>query len=151
MTMAALAGVNVVSGAGMLEFESCQSLEKLVIDDEICGMALRLLRGIQQRSRPLAEDLRGDLTPGDHFLTSPTTLRWLREELLFPGAVIDRRSREKWLAGGSTSALDRARQRVRELLARHQPQPLADGTHQQLVEIISADARRHGVDRLPGT
>ena len=31
-------------GPGMLDFESCQSLEKLVLDNEICGMALRLVR-----------------------------------------------------------------------------------------------------------
>nr|NIM90549.1 hypothetical protein [Candidatus Aminicenantes bacterium] len=37
--LAALAGVNVISGPGMMDFESCQSLEKLVIDNEICGMA----------------------------------------------------------------------------------------------------------------
>jgi trimethylamine---corrinoid protein Co-methyltransferase len=149
-TMAALAGVNVVSGAGMLEFESCQSLEKLVIDDEICGMALRLARGIEGRSQPLAEDLWGDLSLGDHFLTSPGTLRWLREEILFPGAVIDRRTRDTWSADGSTTAFDRARQRVREHLARHQPTPLSDAVRQQLVEIMSADAKRHGLDCLPG-
>jgi trimethylamine--corrinoid protein Co-methyltransferase len=148
--MAALAGVNVVSGAGMLEFESCQSLEKLVIDDEICGMALRLVRGIQARSRPLAEDLWGDLTPGDHFLTSPTTLRWLREEIVFPSAVIDRRLRDGWLADGGTSAAERARQRAGALLARHQPKPLADDVRRRLVEIMAADAKRHGMDRLPG-
>jgi trimethylamine--corrinoid protein Co-methyltransferase len=150
MVMAALAGVNVVSGAGMLEFESCQSLEKLVIDDEICGMALRLVQGIQGRGLPLAEDLWGDLASGDHFLTSPTTLRWLRDEMTFPGAVIDRRSRDTWQAGGSTTALDRARQRVRDILATHQPKPLADETRRELVKIMSADAKRHGLDGLPG-
>ena len=30
--LAALSGVNVVSGAGMMDFESCQSLEKLILD-----------------------------------------------------------------------------------------------------------------------
>jgi trimethylamine--corrinoid protein Co-methyltransferase len=146
---AALAGVNVVSGAGMLEFESCQSLEKLVIDDEICGMALRLIRGIEARGEPLAEDLLGDLAQGDHFLTSPTTLRWLREEIVFPSAVIDRQSRERWQAGGGSSAAGRAHKRVRDLLARHQPQPLAGDVRRQLVEIMTADAKRHGMDRLP--
>jgi trimethylamine--corrinoid protein Co-methyltransferase len=150
VTLAALAGVNVVSGAGMLEFESCQSLEKLVIDDEICGQALRLARGIQGRGLPLAEDLWGDLGQGDHFLTSPTTLRWLREELVFPGAVIDRQSRDRWRADGATTALARARQRVRELRAWHKPKPLADDVRRRLVEIMSADARRHGADQLPG-
>jgi trimethylamine--corrinoid protein Co-methyltransferase len=148
--MAALAGVNVVSGAGMLEFESCQSLEKLVLDDESCGMALRLVRGIQGRGERLGEDLWGDLASGDHFLTSPTTLRWLRAEMTFPSAVIDRRSRDTWMADGSTTALDRARQRVRDVLAGHQPKPLADGIRRELIKIMSADAKRHGMDRLPG-
>jgi len=147
--LAALAGVNVVSGAGMLEFESCQSLEKLLIDDEICGMALRLVRGIQGRTDPLAEDLLGDLALGDHFLTSPTTLRWLREEIVFPGAVIDRQSRERWQAAGGSSAADRARQRVDELLARHTPTPPSDDVRRRLIEIMTADAKRHGMDRLP--
>lgn len=40
--IAALTGINMVSGAGMLDFESCQSLEKLVMDNEVCGMAQRL-------------------------------------------------------------------------------------------------------------
>lgn len=148
--MAALAGVNVVSGAGMLEFESCQSLEKLAIDNEICGMALRLAQGIQGRGDRLAEDLWGDIAAGDHFLTSPMTLRWLREEMVFPGAVIDRRTRDTWLADGSTTALDRAKQRVRDVLASHQPKPLADDVRRELIKIMSADAKRYGLDRLPG-
>ncbi len=45
-TLAALSGINNVSGPGMLDFESCQSLEKLVCDNEACGMALRLVRGV---------------------------------------------------------------------------------------------------------
>ncbi|MCS7316168.1 MAG: trimethylamine methyltransferase family protein, partial [Bryobacteraceae bacterium] len=45
--LATLAGINSVSGPGMLDFESCQSLEKLVLDNEICGMCYRLGRGIE--------------------------------------------------------------------------------------------------------
>ncbi|MCK4349866.1 MAG: trimethylamine methyltransferase family protein, partial [Candidatus Krumholzibacteria bacterium] len=47
--VAALSGINNVSGPGMLDFESCQSLEKLVLDHEIAGMALRLTKGIAFR------------------------------------------------------------------------------------------------------
>ena len=39
----ALAGVNMISGAGMLDFLACFSLEKLVIDAEIVAMAKRLI------------------------------------------------------------------------------------------------------------
>jgi len=34
-TLAALSGINSISGPGMLDFESCHSLEKLIVDHEI--------------------------------------------------------------------------------------------------------------------
>jgi hypothetical protein len=43
----------------------------------------------------------------------------------------------------------RARQRMEELLARHVPSPLPDDVRKRLSEILSNDARRHGIDRLP--
>ena len=58
---AALAGANFISGPGMLNFESCQSLEKLVLDNEICGMALRMVRGIEARGDRLGGDLYGHI------------------------------------------------------------------------------------------
>jgi hypothetical protein len=62
--LAALSGINSISGPGMLDFESCQSLEKLVVDNEICGMTYRLLRGIEPREDfpavPIFEELLRD-------------------------------------------------------------------------------------------
>jgi trimethylamine--corrinoid protein Co-methyltransferase len=149
MLMAALAGVNVVSGAGMLEFESCQSFEKLVIDNEICGMVKRLLQGAAARGERLAEDLFGDLAAGDHFLVAPATLRWLREEVRFPGPAIDRQGRETWQQAGGKDAVARAGEQVEDLLRRHQPKPLGEEPRRRLLEIMASDARRHGLDRLP--
>lgn len=146
--LAALAGVNVVSGAGMLDFESCQSIEKLVLDHEICGLVKRLLRGMEPRSARLAEDLWGDLSQGDRFLASPTTLRWLREEIYWPGEVIDRATRE---SGSSGTLLHRARAQAQARLAAHQPIPLSEEVQRALTDIMAADARRHGLDRLPET
>jgi len=147
--LAALAGINVVSGAGMLEFESCQSLEKLTIDDEICGMAQRLARGIQVPGETLAEDLLGDLSAGDHFLTSPLTLGRLREEIRFPGAIIDRLPRQSWEDKGRTNIAARAHERVQGLLEQHRAQPLGDDIRAELIRLMAHDARRHGLDRLP--
>ena len=59
----------------------------------------------------LAEELLGDLSQGDHFLTSPSTLHWLRDEIAYPHPVIDRqpagtrrtvRRRTSWRGPGST-------------------------------------------------
>ena len=41
----ALAGINMISGAGMLDFLACQSPEKLVVDAEGIAMANECWRG----------------------------------------------------------------------------------------------------------
>ncbi len=148
-TIAALSGINMVSGAGMLEFENCQSLEKLVIDDEICGMARRLVAGIEAHDERLAEDLFSDLSEGDHFLASPVTLRWLRQEVAFPGHVIDRQTVDSWQRSGRKNTLERARERVSEVLTTHKPKPLPEDLQGHLIEIAWADAKLHGVEGLP--
>ncbi|MFZ5516886.1 MAG: trimethylamine methyltransferase family protein [Candidatus Zhuqueibacterota bacterium] len=147
--MAALSGVNVISGPGMLDFESCQSLEKLALDNEICGMALRLVKGIQLRQGALGEDLYGDIYDGEYFLTSPTTLRWLREEFIFPSELIERESYPIWLAQGGKSAGDRAHAHVREMLSRQVENPFDADFLRELTRIMSAEAKRYGADSLP--
>ncbi len=42
----AIVGINMIEGTGMVEFESCQSFEKIVIDSEIAGYIYRFLKGI---------------------------------------------------------------------------------------------------------
>ncbi|MCU0484197.1 MAG: trimethylamine methyltransferase family protein, partial [Chloroflexi bacterium] len=50
----ALAGINMISGAGMLDVLLCQSAEKLVVDAEAIGMVRRLLRGVATPTETLA-------------------------------------------------------------------------------------------------
>ncbi len=145
--MAALGGINVVSGAGMLEFENCQSMEKLAIDNEACGMALRFAAGVLPRGEKLAEDLYGDLSRGDHFLTSEVTLENLRKEILIPGNVIDRTPGET--ADRRKGIMDRAHEQVQKILARHRSQPLSNERRNDLLEIMKRDAKCHGLEKLP--
>ena len=51
--MGGLAGINMISGAGMLDFLACFSVEKLVIDAEAIAMTKRLLRGVSQHTQTL--------------------------------------------------------------------------------------------------
>ena len=148
LLLAALAGINVVSGPGMLEFESCQSLEKLVIDNEICGMAYRLLEGVVQRDEPIATELLKDIQPDSHFLSSPHTLRWFREELYFP-SIIERRTYGDWLKHGGKSLADKAAEKVEELLKKEVSPPLADDLQKGLQELALREGRRCGLKKLP--
>jgi trimethylamine--corrinoid protein Co-methyltransferase len=147
--VAALAGANVISGPGMLDFESCQSLEKLVLDNEICGMALRLVRGIEARGDRLGGDLYGDIYDGTHFLTSQETLRCFREELYRPGSVIDRDTYDIWKSQGKKSAWDRACEEVERIVSSHTVEPLPDDSLKALMSIMKDDAQRMGIDLPP--
>jgi len=148
-TLAALAGINSISGPGMLDFESCFSLEKLVVDNEICGMALRMVRGIEPRedfpSLPRFEEL---LKEG-HLLISDHTRRYLFDEVYFPGPVIDRANISRWREEGSHSLKARAQGEVKRLVAEHKPVGLSDDVKKELTALMTAEARRHGQENLP--
>ena len=146
---AAIAGANVISGPGMLDFESCQSLEKLVLDNEICGMALRMVRGIEARGDRLGGDLYGDIYDGDHFLASEETLRWFREEMHQASSVIDRDTYDVWKSHGKKSVWHRACEEVERILSSHSVEPLPDDALKALMDIMKDDARRLGVDLPP--
>ena len=148
-TLAALSGIDSVSGPGMLDFESCQSLEKLVVDDEICGMTVRLLRGIEPRddfpARPLFEELLRE----KHLLIARHTRRHLRDQIVLPGPVIDRASHARWLDEGGLTLGQRARREVARLVAVCPPSRLGDDVKRELVRRMEAAARSHGLDTLP--
>jgi len=147
--LAALAGVNSVSGPGMLDFESCFSLEKLVLDNEICGMALRLRQGIEPREDFPALPRFEELLREKHLLIADHTRRHLRHEIHFPGAVIDRANRSRWQAEGGHTLGDRAHAEVETLLARWQPPPLPEDTRSELTRLMRREAERWGMDALP--
>ncbi len=151
--LSALAGINMVSGPGMLDFESCQSLEKLVIDDQICGMALRLLGGVVQRGKPMGyEVLKGAIEserPGEYFLTCPDTLRWFKEELTFPDRTVDRSDYGGWIEDGAKDAFDRARARVEHLTSKTSVPVLNKEVIQSLQEIMKRDMKSVGMDSFP--
>jgi trimethylamine--corrinoid protein Co-methyltransferase len=147
--LAALAGVNMVSGAGMLDFESCQSFEKLVVDAEIIGMARRLIRGIEVRDDPIALDLIRGLGHRADYLALPHTAKWFQREFYIPSEIIDRGSLDAWEKKGALSTLDRARARVDELVSKYEPAPVPGELRTELRRIATATARQFGMDSLP--
>ncbi len=148
-TLAALSGINNVSGPGMLDFESCFSLEKLVLDNEICGMVKRMVGGIEPKedfpSLPRFEEL---LREG-HLLISEHTMKYLKEEVYLPGPTIDRANRSRWQEEGSRTLGERAAEQVETMVAQHQPVGLSDTVLSDLTSLMEAEARRHGMSRLP--
>jgi trimethylamine--corrinoid protein Co-methyltransferase len=148
MILAALSGVNVISGAGILDFIRCQSLEKLVVDNEICGMAYRLIEGIGQRDDPIALDLFKDFAADTQFLSMPHTRKWYRKEHTFPN-LIDRDSYDIWVSKGRKSITARAKEEVENLLQKNPPPLPSKEIQKALREIMLADAKKNDTPSLP--
>jgi len=148
-TLAALTGMNSVTGPGMLDFESCFSLEKLVLDNEICGLALRLIRGIEPRADFPAIPHFQELLKEGHLLIADHTRKYLRDEHYFPGPAIDRANRSRWQEEGASTLGDRAHTEVAKLLEQYTPSALSGDTKAELTRLMAAEARRYGMDSLP--
>lgn len=146
--LAALSGVNVISGAGMLDFESCQSLEKLVIDNEICGMSYRLIAGISQREEPLAKHLFTDFSPDTQFLSMPHTKKWYRQEHIYP-SLIDRDTYDFWVSLGKKSIAERAREIMKKIINENPACQPSETVQKELRTIMLADAKNYGIDSIP--
>ena len=147
--LGALAGIDLVSGPGLLDYLLSQSLEKLLLDHEACAAAQRCARGIDSGIDDTVT-LLGELVNAGELLSHPHTRSHWKAELTIASALIDRESYGDWEAAGSSTALDRARV---ELERRPRAgSPLADQAPElaaELAAIMLADAVRHGIAALP--
>ncbi|MCP4231085.1 MAG: hypothetical protein GY771_13180 [bacterium] len=148
-TLAALAGINNISGPGMLDFESCQSLQKLVVDNEICGMTMRMAGGIEPKDDFPALPIFEALLNEGHLLISDQTRRYLKEEHYFPGAVIDRCNLARWRDEGGLTIGERANREIERLLDEYEPSRLSDDIKGELTNLMAVEARRFEMDTLP--
>jgi len=134
--LAALAGVNSVSGPGMLDFVLTFSLPKLIFDNEICGQSLHFVRSVEVLNDLPATRLVEDLMSEDHLITSSHTLEHWPKELFLTGPVFDRENRETWEKAGSKGLETRATEEVERRLAAYQPiatDPVIDKAMRELV------------------
>jgi trimethylamine--corrinoid protein Co-methyltransferase len=121
----ALAGSNFIHhAAGMLEDMSTIAYEQFVIDNDVLGMAMRAVRGIEVTDETLALDAIDRVGPGNHYLADPHTYEHMRTEHFFPSRVINRQGRDEWEADGSKDARERAKEIARDLLTNYRPTSL---------------------------
>jgi trimethylamine--corrinoid protein Co-methyltransferase len=145
----ALGGINMISGAGMLDFLACHSAEKLVVDAEAVGMALRLVEGIRVHTDTLALEMFESIGFRGDFLKQKITRQLFPKEQYLPSAVLDRGSIRAWEEGGRLDTFARAKARVRELLAAYQRPPMDPDQERELRSMVERLARQAGMDSLP--
>jgi trimethylamine--corrinoid protein Co-methyltransferase len=118
--LAALAGVNSVSGPGMLDFVLTFSLPKLVFDNEVCGQALHFCREIRPLDDLPAQELVDHVIDESHMLTLQQTLDHWPQELYQTDPVIDRTTRDTSNPDTGPDLVARAGEQVEHRLARYE-------------------------------
>ena len=142
LMMAALAGINFIyNAAGSLESTLTASYEQTVIDNEICGMVSRVLRGIEINDETLAIDVIEDVGPGGQYLDQRHTLEYLMKEHYLP-TIVNREKRERWERAGSKDLREVAREEAKRILKEHQPEPLDRDVEEDLKKIVKEVEKR---------
>jgi len=147
--LAASAGINSISGPGMLDYVNCFSFEKLVFDDEVVAHAKRFVRPVEVKDDLPAAELLAELVRDKHLLTSEHTLARWPEELYLPGPMVDRTNWDQWSEAGSHDWRARANQVIDETLAAYETEPLPEKQHAEIREMFVKTCREEEAFTLP--
>ncbi|MBR9985864.1 MAG: trimethylamine methyltransferase family protein [Desulfosarcina sp.] len=115
--LGAMGGSNYMHhSAGMLESMLTVAPEQYVIDDEIIGMACKVLKGIEVDAEHLALEVINTVGPSGNFMMSPHTMKYMRSEYFQGNGVTDSKSRHQWEQGGSMDTRERGKAIARKIL-----------------------------------
>jgi trimethylamine--corrinoid protein Co-methyltransferase len=129
-----LAGANMVyESAGMHASLLGCCMESFVIDNDILGASMRTVRGIEVSDKSLSVHvIRQVCTEGPgHFLGHGQTLKLMQREYFYP-MVGDRTSPKEWKEIGATNVVQKACDKVGEILSAHYPDHIGETTDRQL-------------------
>ena len=134
---AALAGGNSISPyPGSVGSLMGSSLEGIVIDNDMIGNVLRVVRGIEVNEDTLSFDVIRDTVYGPgHFLGHPQTLSLMKTEFLYP-SLSDRRDTTSWEQDGSPTIYMQAHDRVKEMLRGHYPEYIPQAVDRKIREVF---------------
>ena len=141
--MAALAGANLIYGAGMTESGVTFDYGQFVMDNEFARMIKHCVGGIAITDETLAVDDIAQVGAFGDFLSLDATLRHMRE--LSQPEFLDRRVREEWQERGSTDLHARCLAKAREVLDDYQPPQVDDDVKQRIHAIVEKTDRLVGV------
>jgi trimethylamine--corrinoid protein Co-methyltransferase len=123
--MAALAGANLIYGAGMTESGVTFDYAQYVLDNEIAKMVKHAVGSF------------------GHYLGRQSTRKRGRE--LSQPKLMDRRGREGWEADGSVDAYSAAKAEAKRILEEYQPEPLSSDVADEVQAILHEVEKQRGV------
>lgn len=132
--LTALSGSNNVFGSGLLELGMSFSLEQLVLRNEMIDQEQRILRGIRVDDETLSLSEIMQAGVGGDFITMPATVSAMSDvqtDRLFNKSMYD-----EWADRDSKDALERAHDRVQDILVNHRTTPIEPDARKAIDALI---------------
>ena len=114
-TWMAASGSDILGGAGQLEVATVVSPLQLIVDDEVLGMARRMVAPVRIDDDQLGWDIITGTGPGQHFMTSDHTLKHCREGLKPKNFI--RLTRDAWQRDDGRTLMARILENYRGIMS----------------------------------
>jgi trimethylamine--corrinoid protein Co-methyltransferase len=126
---------DILVGPGLLGGSMILSLEQLLIDVEVFRMCRQAHRGIVADDAKWLENVIDHIGPGGNFLAEYSTVDGIRDGEWYVSKFGVHDTFEAWEAAGKPTLRDQAYETVEQILATHQPLPLAEDVERELDHI----------------
>lgn len=142
LSMAAMAGINFIyDAAGLLEASRTASLEQMIIDNDLCGMVLRALHGVEVDEETMGVEVINRVGLGGHYLSQKHTRDFFRREHYLP-KILSREPWEIWQKTGSKELRSIAHEKAKKILDEHAVEPLDKSLESELEGLVKEIYRR---------
>jgi trimethylamine--corrinoid protein Co-methyltransferase len=130
--MCALAGTDITIGLGMLDASTLLVPEQIIFDDEIYHTHRILAKGLVTNPEGFALEVIEEVGPGGHFLSQKHTRSHMRE-IWIPDLTHPRQNPDGKFDGDLRK---RAKAKIDQILAEHEPQPLKEDVKYEIEKIL---------------
>ena len=137
--IAYLSGADMTSGPGLLENWTVLSFEQLIIDHEMFTMMADMLKGFPVNDDSMPLDVIMKVGHEGHYMGEKHTLDHFRQ--MWQPMVTDGQTHKVWKAAGSKNAVEHAKDKAKEILKTHTPEPLATDVKKDLVVLVAEGER----------
>jgi trimethylamine--corrinoid protein Co-methyltransferase len=111
------------------------SFEQLIIDHEMFTMMADMLKGFPVNEDSMPLDVIMKVGHEGHFMGEKHTLDHFRQ--MWQPVVTDGQPYKVWKAAGSKNAVEHAREKAKEILRTHTPEPLAEDLKKELTALVA--------------
>lgn len=129
-----LAGAQLAHDVGYLDSGMTDSIEQVVICDELIAYTRHFMKGLEVTDETLALDVIDAIGPDGDYMGSQHTRRHYRDDW-YP-QLFDRHNYDGWKKAGGKTMRQRAHEKALEILQDHKPEPLPSDILEKIDRIV---------------